>query len=220
MEVYISKKLSDRWPQTQLGLVRYDVSVKPSDPAIRAAVEAACKEAVPGDQISKLPAVHETREAYKAFGKSPSKYRNAGEALLRQVAKKHTLPAVNAIVDLQNSVSIMTGYSIGSYDIDQLEGHVIFDIAPEPSSYQDIHGHSFNIAHLPVLYDETGPFGNPTRDSARAMITEQSRHILTVFYVFGSEDIADVLLGFEDLLKQYTDAEQIELSIVDVPQAD
>ena len=45
-----------------------------------------------------------------------------------------------------------------------------------------------HVAGRPALFDERGPFGNPTSDSARTMVTEVTASVLAV--VFAPRSIA------------------------------
>lgn len=74
-----------------------------------------------------------------------------------------------------------------------------------------------DIGCLPVLYDDKGPFGNPTSDSQRAMLQPGNRDIMTVVYGFGGEQDLEaeaLLSGFEKLLKEYGEAGNIRRYVV------
>ena len=43
------------------------------------------------ETIKQMPPIHATREAYKKFGKAPSRYRPAAEALMRRIVKGEEL---------------------------------------------------------------------------------------------------------------------------------
>lgn len=219
MEIYISNKIAKAWPKTKLGVIEYEVTVKENDQKVKSVMDQVIEQCPTSTQeISQMTSIHDTREAYKAFGKSPSKYRNAAEAMLRRVINKKGLYTINNIVDINNIMSISTGYSIGSYDKSELEGSVMLDIAGKNAHYAGIGKEKVNIENLPVLFDDAGAFGNPTSDSQRAMITEKAHSILTVIYSFSEEDLADTLLDYQDLLEALTDAKNIELSIIDIPE--
>ena len=128
------------------------------------------------ERYSDLPLVAQnvhiaaTRTAYKALGKDPSKYRNSAEAMLRRIAKKNGLYRVNNAVDVNNMISIESGYSLGSYDLAAVRGQIVWKRSPDGEKYQGIGKDVLNIEHLPALYDDLGIFGNPTSDSRRTMI--------------------------------------------------
>ncbi|MFQ9411453.1 MAG: phenylalanine--tRNA ligase beta subunit-related protein [Evtepia gabavorous] len=69
------------------------------------------------DTIAKHPHIAATRQAYKALGASPHEHRNAAEAMLRRVVKQAGLYHINNVVEVNNLISISSGYAIGSYDL-------------------------------------------------------------------------------------------------------
>lgn len=185
--ISISSELKALWPDTALGILQYEALVVPSDVALLQKFDgkiAQLSEMYALDSIAKNPHIAATRLAYKALGKSPHEYRNAAEAMLRRVVKGNGLYHINNVVELNNLISVSSGYSIGSYDTARLSGDIELRAAPEGAHYEGIGKSSVNIGHLPVLYDAEGPFGNPTSDSQRAMIQPGERTVLSVLYSF------------------------------------
>src|SRR5690606_6697174 len=127
-------------------------------------------------------AIAAARRAYKAFGKDPSRYRPAAEALMRRVALGKGMYRVNNVVDTSNLVSMTTGISIGAYGAGTLRPPLTFRKGREGELYEGIGRGSLNIADLPVLADEAGAFGSPTSDSARSMITPETMGVLMVLF--------------------------------------
>ncbi|MBR1944927.1 MAG: hypothetical protein IJ846_01350 [Alphaproteobacteria bacterium] len=139
--------------------------------------------------VAQNPHVAATRAAYKVLGKDPSKYRNSAEAMLRRIAKKNGLYRVNNAVDVNNMISVESGYSLGSYDLAAIRGKIVWKRSPDGEKYQGIGKDVLNIEHLPALYDDLGIFGNPTSDSRRTMIENgQSKRLLYVIYAFDDAD--------------------------------
>ncbi len=58
------------------------------------------------EQINKISAIKATRDAYKALGKDPNRYRPSAEALCRRILRDLPLYQINTLVDLINLVSI------------------------------------------------------------------------------------------------------------------
>lgn len=72
-----------------------------------------------------------------------------------------------------------------------------------------------NIEFLPVLFDEEGPFGNPTSDNDRTMITDATEDLLLVYYAFdGAEDLPALLSEAKDLLEKYAGGREFETEIL------
>jgi DNA/RNA-binding domain of Phe-tRNA-synthetase-like protein len=71
-----------------------------------------------------------------------------------------------------------------------------------------------NIAELPVFKDEKGPYGSPTSDSERAMITQNTRHILMIIISCTGAGLKEGTERAAELLKKYASAEIINTSII------
>lgn len=166
--------------------------------------------------IAQNPKVAATRQAYKALGKDPSKYRNSAEAMLRRIAKKNGLYRVNNAVDVNNMISVESGYSLGSYDFGAVKGQIVWKRTPDGEKYKGIGKDVLNIEHLPALYDDEGVFGNPTSDSRRTMINNGAgQRLLYVIYAFdGAGDLPFWLDKTESLLVEFASAAEIEKRIL------
>ena len=219
MHFSISEEVRSVCPGAALGILHYKANVEPSSPALLQAFDAALARLAAEyqmDTIAKNPHIAATRSAYKALGKSPHEYRNAAEAMLRRVVKQSGLYHINNIVEVNNCISVSSGYSIGSYDTGRLKGDVELRRAPEETHYPGIGKGSVNIGCLPVLYDAEGPFGNPTSDSRRAMIQEGERNIVSVLYSFdGPAELKPWMDQFAGMLQQYCGVTQVDQQILE-----
>jgi DNA/RNA-binding domain of Phe-tRNA-synthetase-like protein len=130
-EIYISAELKNRCPKLKLCCILTDVIVAKSGNDLLAEINR-CTEQIQQtlilDGISKLPAIEASRKAYKACGKDPARYRLSAEALLRRVVFGKGIYQINNVVDQLNLVSIATGFSIGGYDVDKIQGDICFGI--------------------------------------------------------------------------------------------
>ena len=75
-----------------------------------------------------------------------------------------------------------------------------------------------NIADLPLFADEVGPFGSPTSDSERAMITLDTKKVIIVVISFTGQDrLKGQLQRTVNLLCDYANAsrEEIEIAIIE-----
>src|SRR6185295_6161636 len=122
------------------------------------------------------------RTMYKRVGLDPTKTRPSSEALLRRVRKGDTLPRINSMVDVCNWCSFEFQLPYGLYDAAQIQGDVTLRIGREGESYPGIRKDEVHVSGRIALVDATGPFGNPTSDSARTMVTTATtRGLLVVF---------------------------------------
>ena len=128
-------------------------------------------------------AVQRTRALYRAIGLDPTKTRPSSEALLRRVRRGDTLPRVNTIVDLCNWCSVETQLPFGLYDYDKIEGDAVsLRVGAAGEGYDGIRKDRVNVDGRLTLADARGPFGNPTSDSARTMVTLETTRVLFVVY--------------------------------------
>jgi len=86
-------------------------------------------------------------------------------------------------VDALNLVSLREQLPFGLYDLDRVKPPVVLRKGTAAEGYEGIRKGFVNVESRPVLVDTEGPFGNPTSDSARTMITLEARNALVVAYV-------------------------------------
>lgn len=218
MKVFISDEVKTLCPGAALGVLHYKVNVEPSTATLLELFDRETERlsaAYTLESIAQNPHIAATRQAYKALGKSPHEYRNAAEAMLRRVVKNSGLYHINNVVEVNNYISISSGYSIGSYDLDELRGTIELRRAEDNAHYDGIGKGNVNIEHLPVLYDELGAFGNPTSDSRRAMIQNGNRNVCSILYGFdGREELKPWIEKFSNMLEQYCYIRGIETWVV------
>ena len=122
------------------------------------------------------------RTMYKQVGIDPTKTRPSSEALLRRVRRGDELPRINSLVDVINWCSLETQLPFGLYDLDRIEGDVTLRLGREGEEYAGIRKDSVHVAGRLALADASGPFGNPTSDSARTMVTTATSRALVVIF--------------------------------------
>lgn len=127
------------------------------------------------------------RTMYKRVGIDPTKTRPSSEALLRRVRKGDTLPRINSMVDVCNWCSFEFQLPYGLYDAAHIDGDVTLRIGREGESYPGIRKDDVHVEGRITLADSAGPFGNPTSDSARTMVTTATTRAMLV--VFAPRDI-------------------------------
>jgi DNA/RNA-binding domain of Phe-tRNA-synthetase-like protein len=130
------------------------------------------------------------RTMYKRVGIDPTKTRPSSEALLRRVRKGDTLPRINSMVDVCNWCSFEFQLPYGLYDAAQIQGDVTLRIGREGESYPGIRKDDVHVGGRIALVDASGPFGNPTSDSARTMVTTATTRALLVVFAPREVDVA------------------------------
>jgi DNA/RNA-binding domain of Phe-tRNA-synthetase-like protein len=133
------------------------------------------------------------RTMYRRIGLDPTKTRPSSEALLRRVRKGDRLPRINTLVDVCNWCSLEFQLPYGLYDVAAIVPPVELRIGVPGEQYAGIRKDVVNVGDRMTLADAEGPFGNPTSDSARTMVTVGTRSVLAV--VFAPADTTDARLA-------------------------
>lgn len=158
------------------------------------------------DPAAALPAFTPARRMYHAIGLDPSKTRPSSEALVRRILLGKGLYRVNTAVDAANLASITVHRSIGLYDADRIEpllpseaaiatdsparsseagagvGVIILRLGRAGEEYGGIGKETIHLEGRPALFDQQGPFGNPSADSDRTRVTPETKRLLFVLF--------------------------------------
>lgn len=157
------------------------------------------------ESIKTMRPIQATREAYKRCGKDPSRYRPSAEALCRRILKGSPLYQIDTLVDLINVVSIASGYSIGGFDADKIEGDTLtLGIGRAGEPYEGIGRGELNIEGMPVYRDARGGIGTPTSDNERTKLTLQTTRLLTIINGYsGEKGLREAGDYMQELLRRY-----------------
>lgn len=172
-----------------------------------AAAEAAVRLNPPEDAAA-------VRTMYKRVGLDPTKTRPSSEALLRRVRKGDALPRINSMVDVCNWCSLEFQLPYGLYDLGHVEGDTIeMRLGREGESYAGIRKDDVHVSGRITLADAWGPFGNPTSDSARTMVTTAATRALVVVFAPRSLDerrLTHVLDVTSRRMAEFTGAREVQ----------
>jgi DNA/RNA-binding domain of Phe-tRNA-synthetase-like protein len=186
------------------------VDREPRLDAALSAVEAAVRSNPPEDTGA-------VRTMYKRVGLDPTKTRPSSEALLRRVRKGDPLPRINSMVDVCNWCSLEFQLPYGLYDLAHVEGDAIeMRLGRDGESYAGIRKDAVHVAGRICLADSRGPFGNPTSDSARTMVTRGTTRALVVVFAphaFERPRLTRVLDVTAERMTEFTGARETERSI-------
>ena len=120
----IADEVFARFPGYVRGVVvAHGVSNNPSPADLVALLRAAEEEVrrtVNAATIAEHPRIRAWRAAFRAFGAKPSEFRSSIEALARRATRGDLLPAINALVDIGNIVSLRHLLPAGAHAIDAL----------------------------------------------------------------------------------------------------
>lgn len=173
------------------GVLVFDgVSVLERDPRLDAPLARAAELAQTAGEATDVTAA--VRAMYRRVGIDPTKTRPSSEALLRRVRKGDAIPRINTLVDIVNWCSLESQLPFGLYDREHIRGSVTLRLGREGEEYAGIRKDVVHVAGRLTLADDEGPFGNPTSDSARTMVTPAATRALVV--IFAPTGIAAAVL--------------------------
>ena len=154
-----------------------------------AEVESIVRQQPPADVVA-------VRTMYKRVGLDPTKTRPSSEALLRRVRKGDQLPRINSLVDVCNWCSLEFQLPYGLYDAAHVNGDIELRLGRDGECYPGIRKDDVNVGGRLTLADASGPFGNPTSDSARTMVTTATTSAVVVLFApaeLGSKRLVQLL---------------------------
>lgn len=207
--ISVTQTIRNKIPGLRLGIIEADGIAVRNDSAL------ADREYINLDdfitsKFSKAPpstdrVVSNVRRMYRRIGWEPTQYRPSSEAMIRRFIKKNGLSRINNIVDLGNIVSAKYHLPMGLYDTAKIKGKVLLDVGGEEESYQGISRDHIRAAGKLILRDTAGIFGNPTADSRRTAVTDQTRSVLVIFFTppeTSAEYLTHTLNALEILFKE------------------
>ena len=217
--VSIDPALYAVYPEIRLGCLRFTAEVKAPDERFWAEMEETylpqVRAAIEGRGWSEIPGIRGSRLMYKAFGRNPGRYRVSSEALIRRVRRSDPLYRINSVVDVNNLISVRSGLSVGSYDLDKVQGEIVMRRGAAGETYPGIGKDAIDLEDLLVLTDELGAFGSSMSDSTRSMVTLESRDILVVLHCFENDlDLPALLEETKSAFERYANAQNVEMWIV------
>ena len=218
-KVTIDKSLYQTYPEIRLGLIRFKTTVKePSKEFwdyMNQEVLPEVRKNMENKSWAEIEGVRGSRKAYKAFGRDPGRYRVSSEALLRRVRRSDELYHINSVVDVNNLISVTSGLSVGSYDLDKTKGDIILRKANAGEGYDGIGKKFLDMENMLMLVDDEGLFGSSTSDSTRTMVTDKTTDVLVAIYCFEDTiDLENLLESAKKAFIKFADAKDITSWII------
>lgn len=144
------------------------------------------------DAVANVPRLAGMGSFYNQRDFDASRYNLASEEFVRRVLENKDSYYVNSAVTVSNYCSIKFLLPVGLYDLDQINGDIIYNI-PLEDNYVDIKGDVMATACKPFLCDRNGAFGNSNADARRTAVTLSTNNLLAVMY-------ADEKVSIEELM--------------------
>lgn len=217
IDIIIKEELKEKWKSLAIGSIEAYVTVTNGSEELWAIIDKKCREiqsTYKQEEVLKIENIDSSRRAYKALGKDPSRYRLSSESLLKRIVKGNGLYKVNNVVDINNLISLTSCYSVGTYDLDKVEGIIYFTAGKQGETYEGIGRGLINLENLPLFTDDKGHFGSTTSDSTRAMVTAETKRILFNIISFdGDEKLKQYMDYAINLLENHAEGRIIDVKI-------
>lgn len=217
IDLTIDRRLKQVAPKLTVGVLTGEVRVTEHDAALWCQLEplVARFRGLTMDAARREPGIKALRDAYRALGNDPTRYRGSNEALVRRLVQGKDLYRVNTVVDINNLVSLETLCSCGVTDLTHIAPPVVFRPGLPGEDYEGIGRGSISLENLPVFVDVHGPFASTTSDSERVKVMEQTQQLLFLFISFGtSEGVSEALARTSELLAHHAAGTRIETQVV------
>jgi len=219
MEITITSKIRVACPQLMLAALRCEVSNSETSIELWREMEDEIQRFSAGhllEDINKRPEIEATRRIYKVLGKDPNRYRPSAEALCRRIIRGIPIYKVNTLVDIINLVSIRSGFSIGGFDISNIQGNIVLGVGTAEDEFQAIGRGLLNVEGLPLYRDTLGGIGTPTSDNERTKITDTTTDLLMILNGYsGKEGLMEAVNHAIQLLGNYAGMKRHELMWID-----
>jgi DNA/RNA-binding domain of Phe-tRNA-synthetase-like protein len=134
-DLLVTDEIFERYPEVVLGVVTvHGIDNSGAGDALLGPLrheEERVRAALAGTQVSEHPHISPWREAYRKFGAKPKDHPSSIENLVRRVLKGQSVPQINPLVDLYNTISLRHLVPVGGEDLDQVEGDVRLTLATD-----------------------------------------------------------------------------------------
>ena len=207
MKITISQTIKEAFPELTLAIISCEVKNPPTSSGLWSEIEAEelrVSSTFTLQEINKRPQIQATRKAYKVLGKDPNRYRPSAEALCRRIVHGIPIYRVSTLVDIINLVSIRSGFSIGGFDSDKIQGNIELGVGTDQDVFEAIGRGLLNVERLPLYRDQAGGIGTPTSDNERTMLSEDTTKLLMILNGYsGKEGLQEAIHHAIQLLADY-----------------
>ena len=218
LQVMVDPQVKAALPGAAYGIITCMLENAPRDEGLWAELQetaAHIRSVYTLDTVRTQPNIAATREAYKALGGDPNRYRPSADALYRRVVKGNELYQISSLVDFVNLVSLRTGFSIGGFDRELISGNVEVGVGRPNEPYEGVGRGEINIAGIPVLRDAMGAFGTPTSDHVRTALRPETSSFYMHIYGYSSrEELEKAMYYAVSLLNRYFTSAEISTDIL------
>lgn len=209
MKILISESIGRVCPEIVLAVIEAQVLNSSSNDLLWHEFQdeiQAIKTTLTLEGINKRPEIASTRQIYKILGKDPNRYRPSAEALCRRICRGIPIYRINTVVDIINLISVKTGFSIGGFDLNAIQGDLQLCAGTANDEFEAIGRGKLNVEGLPLFLDRFGGIGTPTSDHERTKIRLDTQQLLIIINGYSGESGMDNAVKLtHDLLEKYAE---------------
>lgn len=216
-----------RWslelPELLVGWVLAEgVTVRESGPKLQELLRARLEEPAAWGLDGETKAA--VRDLLRGFGYKPSGRGKPASEYLAAAARKGRFPEILNVVDVNNLISLETGWPASILDLERARGEapgLELRVGRPGESFEfNPAGQEIDVAGLPGVARVDGDaVANPVKDSMVAKVVPGgTRRVLGVLYtsrrVAGEEEVAAAARRCGELLERHADAESVESGVL------
>lgn len=218
MNIQISSAIKEACPEIHLAVLSCEVLNPPTSAELWNEMEKETEKirsTFKIEDIKNRTAIAATRKIYKTLGKDPNRYRPSAEALCRRIVREIPVYKVNTLVDIINIVSIKSGFSIGGFDADKIQGDLQLNVGTSNDEFEAIGRGLLNVEGLPLYRDNTGGIGTPTSDNERTKITDETTNLLMIINSYNDiEGLQEAVEHSISLLTSFAGLKNYEINMI------
>lgn len=213
-------------PDLLVGFVQArGVDARPADPALAAHLDRTVAEAGTGWGPGEATRAA-LRELLKRGGYKPTGRGKPASEYLAGMAQKGEFPRINALVDINNLLSLRTGWPMSVLDAGRVGGDTLelrLGRAEERYVFNQA-GQTIDLAGLLLVAEADGlALGNPVKDAAHAKTNAETRDVFAVLYTSrrcaSPEEVRSVAGEYAALLKVHVGAKETRVQVLEGPGA-
>jgi DNA/RNA-binding domain of Phe-tRNA-synthetase-like protein len=161
------------------------------------------------------------RDLLRGHGYKPAGRGKPASEFLVRAASTGEFPRINNLVDINNLISLETGWPISILDCDRAatDTFVLRHGQAEESYVFNAAGHEIGLGGLLLVAADDGrPLGNPVKDSMAAKLTDDTTRVVVVIYssarVADAERVAAAAAEFGELIRVHGRAEAVASGVI------